>query len=360
MRAALFREVLTLVFKAVLAGCGSMSKGWLSALADHPPLQGRVDIVGLVDLDLATARARADEFGLRAAVIGTDLDAVLSQTKPDLLFDVVVPAARQSVVTTALAHGCHVLSEKPMAASLEAGRLLIAQAAAAGRVHAVVQNRRFIAGVRRIRRLIQSGTLGDITALHCDFFIGAHFGGFREEMENVLLLDMAIHTLDAARFMAGVAPKAVYCLQTNPRGSWYAHGAAANAIFEFDQGVVFNYRGSWCAEGANTSWEAAWRLIGTKGTLLWDGADNFQAKVVSGDDGFLRELTEVKVPEPADIAQTHGHASVIADFLDAITAGRPPETAGTDNINSLAMVFAAIESARTGQRVLIADREFSS
>lgn len=331
-----------------------MSKGWLSAVAEHPLLTGKVEIVGLVDLHLPTAEARAAEFGLSHAMIGTNLDAVLAATKPYLLFDVVIPAAREGVVETGLRHGCHVLSEKPMAASLAAARQMIVQAQQAGRVHAVVQNRRFIAGVRRIRRLLESGALGEVTALHCDFFVGAHFGGFRDEMENVLLLDMAIHTLDAARFMAGVAPKAVYCLETNPRGSWYRHGAAANAIFEFDDGVVFNYRGSWCAEGANTSWESAWRIVGTKGTLLWDGEDSFEAKVVASDSGFFRELTQIAVPAPADIDQTHGHASVLADFLDAIATGRPPETAGNDNIKSLAMVFAAIESAKTRQRVTIA------
>ncbi|MDB5563056.1 MAG: oxidoreductase [Hyphomicrobiales bacterium] len=330
-----------------------MSKGWLKAIAEDPDLEGKITIVGLVDLDRAQAEARAAEFGLSDAVVGTDLDAVLSQAKPDLLFDVVVPVARRDVVATGLARGCHVLSEKPMAASLEAGRELVALAAKAGKVHAVIQNRRFIAGVRRIHRMIASGALGEITALHCDFFVGAHFGGFREQMQNVLLLDMAIHTLDAARFMAGKTPLAVYCLQTNPTGSWYAHGAAANAIFEFSDDVVFNYRGSWCAEGANTSWESAWRVIGSKGTLLWDGGENFEARVAAGDTGFFHDLVPVEVPEPADIAQTHGHASVIADFLAAIETGRAPETAGSDNIKSLAMVFAAIESARTKSRVEI-------
>lgn len=331
-----------------------MSRGWLSAVAEHPLLKGRVEIVGLVDLHQPTAEARAAEFGLGGVTIGSDLDAVLAATKPDLLFDVVIPAARESVVEIGLRHGCHVLSEKPMAATLEAGRALVARAEAAGRVHAVVQNRRFIAGVRRIRRLIESGALGELTALHCDFFIGAHFGGFREEMDNILLLDMAIHTLDAARFMAGVSPKAVYCFENNPRGSWYAHGAAANAIFEFDDGIVFNYRGSWCAEGANTSWEGAWRIVGTRGTLIWDGGDSFDAKVVVDGTGLLRDAAPIEVPAPSDIDQTHGHASVIAEFLDAIEEGRPPETASNDNIKSLAMVFAAIESARTRQRVTIA------
>ncbi|SFV38418.1 Predicted dehydrogenase [Devosia crocina] len=342
-----------MVFRAVLAGCGGMSRGWLSALSEHPLLVGRVKVVGLVDLDLSLAEARAAEFGLTGAVCGTDLEAVLAETRPDLLFDVVVPPARAGVVETGLRHACHVLSEKPMATSLAEGRALIAAARSAGRIHAVVQNRRFIAGVRRIRSLIESGAIGELASLNCDFFIGAHFGGFREDMDNVLLLDMAIHTLDAARFMSGKVPQAVYCLETNPPGSWYRHGAAANAIFEFSDNVVFNYRGSWAAEGANTSWESQWRIVGSKGTVLWDGEDRFEARVVAGDTGFFRDLTDIAVPSPAEDSQTHGHASVLANFLDAIEAGRQPETASTDNIKSLAMVFAAIESARTGQRVTI-------
>jgi len=331
-----------------------MAKGWLKALADTPELAGRVVVVGLVDLDLGAANRLRDEFGLAQAATGTDLDAMLSQTKPDLLFDVVIPSARRDVVMTGLKHGCHVLTEKPMASSLAEARELVAAAKAAGRIHAVVQNRRYIDGVRRIREMIENGVLGELTALHADFFIGAHFGGFREQMRDVLLLDMAIHTLDAARFMAGADPVAVYALESNPRGSWYAHGAAANAIFEFSDDILFTYRGSWVAEGGTTSWESSWRIVGTTGTLLWDGAERFEARAVAGDSGFLRPLRDVAVPPPPHPAQTHGHASVIAEFLDAIETGRVPETAGSDNIKSLAMVFAAIESARTRQRVLIA------
>lgn len=330
-----------------------MSRGWLKAIAETPSLRERITVVGLVDLDRIAAVRLAEEFGLGHAVIGTDLDAVLSEANPDLLFDVVVPAARQDVVETGLRHACHVLSEKPMATTLEAGRALVALAAQSGKEHAIVQNRRFNKGVRRIRATLESGVLGELTGIHCDFFVGAHFGGFREQMQNVLLVDMAIHTLDAARFMAQKTPLAVYCHESNPRGSWYAHGAAANAIFEFSGDIVFTYRGSWSAEGANTSWDSAWRVIGTRGTLLWDGAEKFEANVVAGSEGFFLPLEAVEVAPPADPAQTHGHASVIAEFIDSIEAGRVPETAGSDNIKSLAMVFAAIESARTRQRVEI-------
>lgn len=341
------------MLRAVMAGCGQMAKGWLRAIAASPELAGRVAVVGLVDLDSGRARDLAQEFNLDDAATSSDLEAMLAALSPDLLFDVVVPSARHDVVAAGLRHGCHVLSEKPMAASLAEARDLVDLAARAGRIHAVVQNRRYVAGIRRLRAFVESGAIGPLTGVHADFFIGAHFGGFREEMENVLLLDMAIHTFDAARFLIGTAPRAVYCHEANPPGSWYAGGATAEAIFEFEDRVVFTYRGSWVAEGARTSWESAWRLVGTRGTLLWDGADSFTAAIAGEGTGLLRDPVPVAIPELADASRTHGHASVLADFLAAVETGRPPETEGRDNIRSLAMVFAAIESAASRRRVEI-------
>lgn len=339
--------------KAVVCGCGAMARGWLKALSENDDLAAGIKVVGFVDLNTETASNLAQEFGYSDAVIGSNLDAVLAETKAELLFDIVVPPARMNVVSAALAHGCHVLSEKPMASSLDDGRTMIELARKAGRIHAIVQNRRYIPGIRRLKAFVESGAIGELTGVHCDFFIGAHFGGFREDMDNVLLLDMAIHTFDAARFVSGKTPEAVYCHETNPSGSWYRDGASAFAIFEMSDKVTFTYRGSWCAEGANTSWESQWRITGSKGTVLWDGAESFDAHRVAADEGFLREQEEVFVPESVNVYDTHGHASVLSAFLKAVETGVPPETVSEDNIRSLAMVFAAIESAKTGQRVMI-------
>lgn len=334
---------------AVMAGCGAMSDGWLNALREVPYLASHVRLIGLVDLNPSMATLRARKHGLVGVAIGDNLDAMLAQLKPDLLFDLVVPPARFEVVKSALAAGCHVLSEKPMANTLDEAAQIVDLAAKAGRVHAVIQNRRFLTGIRRVKALIDSGALGELTAVHVDFFVGAHFGGFREEMEHVLLLDMAIHTFDAARYLIERKPLSVYCRETNPKGSWYAHGAAADALFDFEDGVAMTYRGSWCAEGANTSWESNWRIIGTNGTLLWDGNEGFEGNTVAGDEGFFRPLHPLDVPPLSD-PLVEGHGGVICDFVEAVTTGTEPLTAGSDNIASLAMVFAAIESATTGQR----------
>jgi predicted dehydrogenase len=330
-----------------------MAKGWLRALQSASDLAGEVEIVGLVDLDLSVANALAAEFSLGDVVIDTDLASVIEATQATMLFDVVVPSARFQVVSTALKLGCHVLSEKPLATSMDEAQALLALSAETGRVHAVVQNRRFISGIRRLRQAVEEGLIGEVSGIHCDFFIAPHFGGFREAMDNVLLLDMAIHTFDAARFVSGKQPLSVYCVETNPSDSWYAHGASAHAIFRLSGDAVFTYRGSWCAEGRRTSWESAWRLVGSKGMITWDGEDGFEAAVAGDEPGLLRGHQMLPMPPAPDDSETHGHQSVLAEFIAAVKSGRRPETASDDNIKSLSMVLGAIESARTGLPVSI-------
>ncbi|WP_342363675.1 Gfo/Idh/MocA family oxidoreductase [Terrarubrum flagellatum] len=334
--------------RAVLVGCGNMSRRWLDAALKV----GGIEVVGLVDVDLARARALAEERRLSDAATGDDLDAMLAMAKPDVVFDTVVPEARFNVTLTALRHGCHVLSEKPMADTIDHARDLVRAAREAKRLHVIVQNRRYIEGVRRLRSFVESGAIGAVTGVHTDFFLAPHFGGFREEMRNVLLIDMAIHTFDAVRYVINGAPLAVYCHEANPAGSWYAHGASAFAIFEFERGVTYTYRGSWCAQGLRTSWESSWRITGEKGTLTWDGHDAFHAEREGATGvGVLRDGAPLPIPSAPETMRIGGHEGVLRDFVEALETGVAPETVSSENFKSLAMTFAAIESARLKRRV---------
>ena len=335
--------------RAALVGCGAMSKAWLEAAGKIAQLQ----IVGLADIEPERAKARAAEFALADAVIARDVHTLLAETRPDLIFDVVVPQARHEVVSAGLAAGCHVLSEKPMAETLPEARDLIARAKAAGRIHAVVQNRRYHGGVRRIARTLRAGAIGEVTSAHADFFLAPHFGGFREAMDHVLLLDMAIHGFDALRAMTGLDGLNVYCREWNPPSSWYRHGSSAAAVFELDNGAMFTYRGSWCAAGLGTSWECTWRFVGVDGTLTWDGTDDIRIEVPRpGARSGLFDAVEALEPPPLlPEDRIGGHFGVVADFVAAVRAGAEPETVGRDNIRSLAMVFGAIASAESGRRV---------
>jgi predicted dehydrogenase len=327
--------------RAVLVGCGGISRAWLNALTGIPNLE----LVGLVDLKEEAARSRADEYDLHDALVSTDLATALDEAQPDVVFDCTVPEAHVHVTLEALERGCHVLGEKPMAGTLDNARKMVAAAQQAGRTYAVMQNYRYNSGIRRLKHFLESGGIGPITTVHSDFCIGAHFGGFRDRMEHVLLLDTAIHTFDAARLITGADPVSVYCQEWNPSGSWYDHGASAVAIFKMTDGIVYTYRGSWCAEGLNTTWGSEWRIIGEKGSVKWDGDDNFQAQVVAETGGFFSKWQDIDIPPRDDTSKAGGHTGLIKEFVHCITTGATPETICTDNIKSLAMVFGAVESA---------------
>ena len=333
--------------RVVVAGCGGISGAWLGNLPQLP----EVEIVGLVDLREDAARRRRDEFGLAGARTGTDLGQMLAALRPDAVWDCTVPEAHAEVTLAALAHGCHVMGEKPMADSMAKARQMVTAAEAAGKIYAVVQNRRYQNQIRSVRRFIEEGRLGRVTTLNCDFYIGAHFGGFRDRMRHVLLLDMAIHTFDAARLLSGSDPLSVYCHEWNPAGSWYDHDASAVAVFEMTGGLVYTYRGSWCAEGRNTSWECDWRIVGERGTLSWDGGDGIGAETVVGTGGFRSETEEAAVLVEDFGPKSGGHQGLLRDFTHCVLHGGRPETVCTDNIKSLAMVFGAIESATGGRKV---------
>jgi len=334
--------------RAVLVGCGSISGTWLNAAREIDDLE----IAGLVDINDEAAKKRKEEYGLSAAVVGTELASVLDTVRPDVVFDCTVPEAHVSVTLAALEHGCHVLGEKPLADTMENARRMVEAAERSGRVYAVTQNRRYDPNIRALREFVASGRIGEITTLNSDFYIGAHFGGFRDRMEHVLLLDMAIHTFDQARLISGSDPVAVYCKEWNPKGSWYDHDASAVCVFEMSDGLIYTYRGSWCAEGLNTAWESWWRCVCERGGVTWDGSEGFRAQAIVETGGFHSKWEDVDVPI-SDTEKRGSHAGLIRDFVRCIGSGDMPETVCTDNIKSLAMVFGAIESAETGRRAEI-------
>jgi predicted dehydrogenase len=207
-----------------------------------------------------------------------------------------------------------------------------------------------------VKKFIDSGKIGEVTTILSNFFIGVHFGGFRDAMDHVLLLDMAIHTLDAARFISGADGVEVYAEDWNPKASWFADGASASAIFTMTDGIRYIYNGSWCGEGCVTPWNSVWRIIGTKGTVRWTGEGAIEAEIVTPRKKKGRKVFEKKtvpVPMLKWPQAKRGHAGLMDEFMKGLRVGRKPPTDCTDNIKSLAMVHAAIESAEKGKKVRV-------
>ncbi len=340
-------------FKVVLVGCGSMANAWVRIAKKHEDLR----LVGLVDIRREAALAMAQRHELPPEIVYGSLKEAVTKTGAQLVFDVTVPAAHDKVTIQALKLGCHVLGEKPMSDTLAKARKMVAAARKAKRLYAVTQTRRPLSTVTSVANFVASGALGQLAELHCDFYIGMHFGGFREEMPYPLIADMAIHTFDSARQITDAEPVSVYCHSFNPRHSWYKGDCSAVCVFEMKsrkgQKVVYSYRGSWTNEGLHTSWQATWRVAGSKGTLLWDGEQEIKAQLVEvpGKPGTPTKLADAQVPRVTLTYQ--GHEGCIRDFVEALKTGRRPMSYCEDNIKTLAMVEAAIKSAKTGKKVKV-------
>lgn len=337
-------------FRVAVVGLGGISDVWLPLLRERPD----VEIVAAVDVDTAAAEAALARHGLEVPLFD-GVDAALGATSPSVVVNLTPPQLHRAVGEAALGAGCHVLSEKPLAPTIQDARALVDAAERARRSYAVMQNRRFEVGIRVARNGIAAGRIGKVTITACDFLLAPRFGGFREEMENPLLLDMAIHHFDQARFLTGADAVAVSCHAFNPAGSPFAGDASAICVFEFDDGSVFSYRGSWSAPGTGTSWNGAWRIIGTAGTVSWDGEGAAVAEIALPSDGELVAPADREEWDEAWEGRT-GHAGCLDELFGALVEGRRAETDCADNVKSVEMVVAAVESTRRGgERVTLAE-----
>ena len=169
-------------------------------------------------------------------------------------------------------------------------------------------------------------------------------------MDHVLLLDMAIHTFDAARYITGADPVSVYAEEFRTPWSWYRGADSAIANFQMSDGSRYQYRGSWSTDGCHTSWEGNWRASGAEGTAIWDGSNDAYADIITKRGGFFSEV-ERREANKHDVGD--GIKGSLDEFLNALASGETPNGECHDNIKSLAMVFGAIESSKRGERVLI-------
>lgn len=329
--------------RAVLAGAGKLGPYWARELLEHPDCE----LAGWVDLEPARVRAEATLLSVPDVPVGASLEAMLDAQRPDFLVNVTAPGAHHDVTLAALERGIAVLSEKPMAATLAEALAMIEVADRTERLLMVSQNRRYMPELVAFRDTMAG--LGRLSDLTCDFYI-AHrerAAGFLFAFAQPLLLDMAIHLFDGARALTGTDPISVYCEAHNPPWSWYAGPAAASAIFRMSDDVRFTFTGNWAADGFQTSWTGAWRATGERGSATWDGE---RVPHVEPAPGVQLEVA-VPVRRTPDPSRFPGLEASLADFVRALRTGSVPNGECHDNIHSLAMCHAAVESSERGMPV---------
>ncbi len=329
----------------VQVGVGGFGKGWVRRLTECE----HVDLVGLVDVSSEALAGAREVSGCGSDACFDSLAAALASVQADALLCVTPPEYHREPVIEAMEAGLDVISEKPMALCPEDCRAMVDAAERTGRTYVVSQNYRYKAETWTLAQLVKEGRVGEIGQVKIDFYLGHDFhGGFRHSMDYPLLIDMSIHHFDLIRFITGLDAVTVRGEAWNPKWSNYAGDCSSSVIFEMSNGARVIYNASWCAKGQFSNWDGNWQIEGSKGTIVYEGGE---IELYAVPDLYtVTEKQNVTKVAPERTAQDY----VLHDFMEAVAGRSRAATDALDNINSISMVFAAVDAVRTGERVSIA------
>ena len=215
----------------------------------------------LVGRDAAKLQALAETHGIDDWT--TDLDAALDDPRP-VFFDAAATAPRAALLGRALAAGKHVYCEKPAATRADDALALARRARDAGLRHGVVQDKLWLPGIRKLRRLLASGFFGRVLSVRAEFGYWVFPGdrrpaqrpswNYRAEDGGGIVLDMLPHWDYLVETLFGRIVAVNCCATTHIPRRWDESGAAydatcadaAYATFELEGGAVAHFNSSWC------------------------------------------------------------------------------------------------------------------
>lgn len=194
----------------------------------------------------------------------TDLESVITDPSYEIYFDAQVTGRRADAVKLAATNGKHVYCEKPTASDFKTAFDLYEFCEKAGVKHGVVQDKLWLPGMLKLKRLIQKGFFGKILSVRGEFGYWVFEGdtvpaqrpswNYRKEDDGGIIVDMLCHWRYVLDNIFGKV-KAVSCIgathikeRVDEEGNAYKCTAddAAYASFQLEDEVVAHFNSSWC------------------------------------------------------------------------------------------------------------------
>jgi UDP-N-acetyl-2-amino-2-deoxyglucuronate dehydrogenase len=333
-----------------IVGAGMAAKPHALALK---ALEDTVVVRGVYRRDAAARTAFAGQYGFPEA---DSLQALLDDPEIDALLVLTPPNARADIAAAASKAGKHILMEKPVERTPEAAEAIIAQCAAAGVTLGIIFQQRFRDGAIRLRAMLEAGALGPIQAVNLSvpwwrpqegYYDKPGRGTLAQDGGGVLLTQ-AIHSLDLMLSLCGpvhevqamAGTTGLHAMETEDfvsAGLRFANGAwgalmATTALYPGD------------AEKLVIACEAATATL-SGGTLTLDWHDGRHERIGEAGEGVGGGGAD-PMAFPFD-----WHMRQIAEFVDAVTAGRQPQSTGRTALRVHRLIDALLVSSRQGRRI---------
>ncbi|MEM7537387.1 MAG: Gfo/Idh/MocA family oxidoreductase [Chloroflexota bacterium] len=360
--------------KIGIAGCGTIAfsgQGYLPGLAQ---LSDKFEIAAACDGVLARAQKVVDDYGATAAF--TDIDEMLAKAELDIVINLTPIPVHGEVNLKILRAGCHVVTEKPIAATLAEAQSILAEAKKRKLKVACAPPDMLHPHIQQVRQSVQSGAIGQV----CFARVRSSHGGpasfpfwptdptwFYKEGSGPLL-DMGVYGITQITGILGPAKRVVAFSGITEAEREVAGGPlrGQHIKVEVDDNTLLMLD---FGSSAFAVVDGTFNVIAAKGPSLEiygrRGTVNINNPMMAPGEPLYEVLSLVDQTEPpiwetpnADEVmagearvQQLARAIIVEDLAAAIDEGRAPVVSGEHATHVLEIMLKAIESARTGAAI---------
>jgi predicted dehydrogenase len=331
--------------RILILGCGSIG----SRHARNLHQLGVAELV-LFDPDGARAHGLAAEIGAR--VVGDLAEGYANL--PHAVLICTPTSSHLRLACEAAQRGCHIFIEKPLADGRAGVNSLCEAIRRRGLVSLVGCNLRFHPGLKQVKRLLEEGTIGRVTAMRAE--VGHYLPDWhpwedyrrsysaRRELGGGVILD-AIHEIDYARWLLGEV-ELVACLAGKLSRLEIDTEDTAAILFRFRGGAL----GEIHLDYIQRSYSRGCQIIGDEGTIRWD----YSRAEVCCDFGSTKQTKLFS--NPPDWKPNDMYVDEMRHFLACLDNSEQPTQDVFEGSRALELALAAKESAATQTMISIASQ----
>jgi len=296
----------------------------------------------------------AQEIATRFAIpaVYEDPEELIDREKPDFIDIITHPSTHARFVHLAAERRVPVICQKPMAPTLAECEGMVSACSQRGVPFYIHENWRWQTQIRQFRKVLDSGDIG--TPFRARIFLVSGYPVFKnepslKELERYILIDMGPHILDVARFLFGEADQ-LYCHTHKVQKDIRAEDVAT-VMMRMSAGATvtcyMGFPGNYLERDAYT--QTLIFVEGDKGSAELDR--DYWIRVTTKSGTHSRRYAPVWRPWMLpDYLPSHASLSACnAHLLRALRGEGEAEMTGEENLRTMRLVFAAYDSARTGE-----------
>lgn len=340
--------------RVILVGTGGWGVSWCKNSLPRGVKEGLIEVVAAVDIVPENLKYARECLGLTDKQCFTDARNAFESVKADICVIPAPPEVHEQLASLAFEYGLDVLSEKPIADSLEGSIRIVQKAESTGRKMGITMSHKYRRDICTLRDMLRSGEYGKLDHLVANITMRTP-EDIRSRRDNVpysMLIEGAVHHLDILEDLAGAECEYLFSDAWAPEWSPYKSGGQALITMGFKNGVRASYEAGFCNATTQNKWGHEYiRAECEKATIIMSmgGIRLFQPVKDAGKDVYETVGTDINLKEGTK--WTHDY--LLEQFVQWVNGGEKMETNVQANLRSMILVFAAIKSSETRMPVTI-------